>query len=387
MLEELEAFGARGIAWSKKRVAVIVPDATRPFDARSTLAPLLSFLARKGAKSSVIVALGLHRPMTAEESAELRVLSAAFSAPLIEHRAADPGALRECGAAIPAYEDGRGPMLPKVFARAAVESDLIFVTGIVEPHQYAGYSGGAKSVVIGCGSKETISGMHGLHFLRDPAVQLGEAEKNPFQRAIARLAQDLPEMFALQIVPGTAGPRGGPYVSVGPWIEAYTAARKVAAATMFDPVAEPLDYAVLSVPAAKAKSFYQASRAATYVALIDRPAVRSGGLLVVDAACPEGIGEGDGERACRAAMMRGREVLLEELAGIRPAANGGGAQRAYLLARTLARNTLILSGCKEELPELAAMGIRQVRSLSELTFVGKGQYFADPFLKVPRLSE
>jgi hypothetical protein len=187
------------------------------------------------------------------------------------------------------------------------------------------------------------------------------------------------------VVPGTAGPGGGPFFAVGPWIEAFTAARKVAAATMFEAVEPPLDYAILSVPPAKAKSFYQASRAATYVALIDRPAVRSGGTLVIDAPCPEGIGEGEGERACREAMLRGRDSLLEELRGTRPVFSTGGAQRAYLLARTVERNTVILAGCKNRHPELAAMGIRQVDSLEELSLSGAGRHFADPFLKVPRL--
>jgi nickel-dependent lactate racemase len=45
------------------------------------------------------------------------------------------------------------------------ESDLVIATGVVEPHQYAGYSGGGKTVVIGCGSEETIGVTHGPQFL------------------------------------------------------------------------------------------------------------------------------------------------------------------------------------------------------------------------------
>jgi nickel-dependent lactate racemase len=57
-------------------------------------------------------------------------------------------------------------------------SDLIIATGVVEPHQYAGYSGGGKTVVIGCGSEETIRLTHGPQFLDHPGVRLGQVDGN-----------------------------------------------------------------------------------------------------------------------------------------------------------------------------------------------------------------
>ena len=68
--------------------------------------------------------------------------------------------------------------------RVLWESDLIIATGVVEPHQYAGYSGGGKTVVIGCGSEETIGLTHGPQFLDHPGVRLGQIEGNPFQQFV-----------------------------------------------------------------------------------------------------------------------------------------------------------------------------------------------------------
>jgi len=61
-----------------------------------------------------------------------------------------------------------------------LESDLIIATGVVEPHQFAGYSGGGKTVVIGCGSEETIGLTHGPQFLDHPGVRLDRSPVIPF---------------------------------------------------------------------------------------------------------------------------------------------------------------------------------------------------------------
>jgi lactate racemase len=375
----LDAFAGRGISWRGRRVTVVVPDATRPLDADAVIAPVLAFLRARGATARIIVALGLHRRLRAEERRPLQTLALGFGVELTEH---DAASTIERTPPIPAFEDGRGPLLPRTFAREVLECDLVFVTGIVEPHQYAGFSGGAKAVAIGCAGRETIAGMHGLHYLRDPAMRLGQVEANPFARALERLVAGIPEIMALQVVPGS-----DPFVTAGPWQEAFSIARRFAAATMFEPVSSALDWAVLPVPAVKAQSFYQASRAATYVALIDRPAVRKGGTLVLEAACPEGIGEGAGEKACAVAMRRGRDRLLAELRGeAEPAEDAsGGAQRAYVLARALEDYQIVIAGAPK-MEAVEKLGIRQISSIDELSLSGEGRTFEDVFSKVPRLT-
>jgi hypothetical protein len=62
-------------------------------------------------------------------------------------------------------------------------------------------------------------------------------------------------------------------------------------------VPEPVAACILRVPRAKAANFYQASRAATYLALSPSPPLLDGARIVLDAACPDGAGDGSGERA------------------------------------------------------------------------------------------
>jgi len=98
-------------------------------------------------------------------------------------------------------------------------------------------------------------------------------------------------------------------------------------------------------------NFYQASRAATYVALAEKPAIVSGGTLYVKAACSEGIGSGRGEIACARAMAKGPDSLLEELRRDAPPEPPGGAQRAYVLAMAMQRANVKLVGPRLEILE------------------------------------
>lgn len=344
------------------RVTVAVPDATRPLDS-GHVSRLVADLRKGGAEVTLLVALGLHRPMTKEELRPLSEIAAQYSAMLLQHDPADPDGLVEVG-------DAR-------FHRAVVEADHTVCVGLVEPHQYAGFSGGVKTVAIGCAGAETIARLHGLRLLRDPGTRLGRIEGNPFQAEVRRLARPL-DLFALQVVPG-----GGVYE--GPALEAHDAAVEEARRTCFEPLPEALDWMHLVVPPSKGMSFYQASRAATYVALSERPAIRPGGRLVLEAACPEGLGLGPGERAFANALGHGLDALRAELGAKRADRPiRGGEQRAYVLAMALERAEIVLVGPR--LPELNGW-VPQYDSVEDAVagLGDHGRRFDDPFHRVPIL--
>jgi hypothetical protein len=342
--------------FQSQRVTVAVPDATRPIDPHA-IEELIAGLVRVRAKPTILVALGLHRPMHEAELAPLGAIAAKHGALLLQHDAHDPDALVEIGAAR--------------FHRAIAEAEAVIAVGIVEPHQYAGFSGGVKTVAIGCAGRETIAQLHSLRLLRQPGTRIGCIDGNPFQAELRRLASPL-QIWALQIVPD-----GGTYF--GPAIDVFELAVRDASARCFEELAEELDWMHLEVPPAKAQSFYQASRAASYVALVDRPAIKRGGLLVVEARCPEGLGQGAGERAFVRALSRGRETLLEELEGDREI--DGGEQRAYVLAMALGRARIAVAGAPK-MPELEAFGIEALDAIP--TLAGRGAR-SDPFRRLPRL--
>ena len=372
-------------AYAGKRVVVAIPDATRPLDLDATLAPTLEALSDAGARAQVLVALGLHRPMTAAEAAPALAICDRHGVPLIQHDAHGEDLVTR-SEDVGLTPDADAP-LPAVFHRAVAEAERIVALGTVEPHQYAGFSGGVKTLSIGCAGAATVGALHGLTYLRDPGTALGKVEGNPFRAALRRVAATLAPIEALQVVPGVDPEKGTVF---GEAVAAFDEASRVAAAALFAPQEREAAWAALRVPETKAASFYQASRAATYVALVDRPAIAQGGWLLVEAGCPEGIGEGAGEVACEAALGRGREALIGELRSGETRSLSGGEQRAFVIARALERGGIALVGAPP-IPALAAVGVPQFGSRAEAIAglgleAGAGVVWDDVFHAVPRLA-
>lgn len=283
--------------------------------------------------ATVVVGLGLHRILTPEERAPLE---AATDWRILDH---DPDACADLG-------EVRG--IPCLVHPAFASAEVILSVGRVELHQYAGFSGGHKGVAVGCGGRSTLAALHAREMVCDPEVQVGRLLGNPFRDAVDALGERIGVDFALQ------------YSSAGHWVGGPPTEALRVAADAEDPwelVPELHDEVVLRCPARKATNFYQASRALTYLALSPSPPLRPGALLVLEAACPEGMGLGSGERAF-ADLMRRTDDIEELLTG--PVPSGAGLQRAYMLARLKQRGyRLLVAGC-ETADELVACGIEAI---------------------------
>ena len=233
--------------------------------------------------------------------------------------------------------------VPGRVTRAVAEADHVVTIGIAELHQYAGVSGGHKGVVVGCGGRATIQALHHRDRVTDPRVRLGVLEGNPFRGAIDALGARLGVSLALNWLPQAACWLAGPPAEV--------TAAAVRALDPWELVAGEWSGAVLPVPPAKAGSFYQASRAATYLGLSPAPPLIPGATLVLHAACPEGLGA---EAGFVAALRSCRPPWTELLTG--PPPEGAGAQRAVMLALLAARYHLQVRGCTDPDP-LRAVGL------------------------------
>lgn len=359
-----EALALEGIALARAaHVCVVVPDLTRQLSYQEALAPLLASLVDEGAAQlKVIVGLGLHRPLNAQEIAPLAALCARFNAQLEQHHPDE--ALITCDEDIGLSPDQRELALPARFNRAVVEAELRVCLGVVEPHQYAGFSGGIKAISIGCASAQTISALHGLTYLRHPSCALGQLEGNPFRDALERLGQTLGPTTALQRVPSPTHPAASLGWTYGDCQPSFTLAAQLAQDAHFARHTQRYPALHIKVPTTKASNFYQASRAATYVALTRESIIEPGGWLLLEAACPEGMGQGAGERAHEAALSRGLTALLEELNGAEARALSGGEQRAFVIAKTLARARIAVISAPV-MPALRAVEIPQFETLEQ----------------------
>jgi hypothetical protein len=328
-------------------VCVAIPDATRPLDPRPARAALEAALAVRPGNFGhrTVVGLGLHRGLLAEERVRLG------GGELIEHDPDDAHYLGEI--------DG----LPAWIGRPVAEADYSIGVGVAELHQYAGLSGGHKAVAVGCGGRATIAGLHRRDRVMAPGVALGRLKGNPFRSFIDQLGERARCRYCLLQV----GSR---------WVFGEPRSTLQAALTALDPW-EPVDGlwpgAILTVPASKALSLYQASRAATYLGLSPNPPLEPGATLFIEAELPEGAGS---ESGFVAALARNDlESLLEG-----PEPTGAGAQRAVMLAILARKYHMVLCGVADPGP-LRALGIDARRE-----GIPDGPYLRvpDPFHRLPQ---
>jgi nickel-dependent lactate racemase len=231
--------------------------------------------------------------------------------------------------------------LPVVINRRCVETDLLLATGVVEPHQYAGYSGGAKTAVIGCGGEATIQATHSVAILDEPGTRLGAIEGNPFQTFVSQAGARIGLAYVVNVVLDERGKivaaaAGSPAAVHSHLVEQARRIYEV-------PVERPAHLALAGVNAAKAVNLYQASRAATYLALADRTPLLPGAPILLPAPIPEGAGEGTGEQRFYKILSQA-ESPAQLITELRRTGFPGGAQRAYVLAQVLAQHPVIVVG-------------------------------------------
>jgi nickel-dependent lactate racemase len=299
-------------------VTVVVTDVTRTTPDGVLTRAMLERL--PDCDVSILVGLGLHRPMT---DAELRDGLGSLADRAVNH---DPAATVEVGR----IRGVDGDRVPVRIHPLVAEADCVLSTGMVEPHQYAGFSGGAKTVAIGAGDESLIGYTHGPDVLSEPGVRLGRIEDNPFRETVDRAGDVAGPDFCLNV---TKGPDGLLGASAGRPRAVVAALAATARRALSVPVSETYDAVVGGVGAPKDANLYQTTRAATYVLLGDRNPVRPGGRVVLPARLGEGAGEGAGERRFydRLRTATGADALYESMReGYEP-----GAQRAFVVARAL----------------------------------------------------
>jgi nickel-dependent lactate racemase len=328
------------------RVTIAVPDVTRPCPNDVLVPELLEELARAGIAPrnvTVVFALGMHRAMRDDERA--RALGAAADrVATAQSRGDEAAAFRDLGS-LTAEEIGTAlpAPVPVHLHRSVTECDLLIATGVVEPHQYAGYSGTRKTVAVGCAGSPTIRALHGIPFLKTsvPAV----LADNPFHACIAAIARRARLRFVLNV----ARTPGGALLAAGAGDPDAVLRHLVDTLAPFVwlPVeGSPFDLVLAGVGGGKDQNLYQASRALTYLAFVPEPVIRPRGWIAVAAACPEGAGEGPGEREFLTLLQSGPdpETVLESLTRT---GFGAGGQRAYMVARALCRYRGLMVGSSD----------------------------------------
>ena len=174
------------------RVAVVIPDITRPLPTARLLPWLFEELGHVPAERFTIVnGTGSHRSNTPEELAAMVGVEVLGRYRVVNHTAHDPSTLLAAGAGA----DG----MPVLLNRDYVEADRRIVLGFIEPHFMAGFSGGYKGIFPAVADIASIMRYHDAKTIGDPRSTWGLLEGNPTQAIIRRNGALLPLDFCLNV--------------------------------------------------------------------------------------------------------------------------------------------------------------------------------------------
>jgi len=263
-----------------RRVAIITSDSTRSVPCARLLDQILPMLLSAGIQIeniTVVVALGVHRPAT---QAEMDGYLGSWKGRLkiINHDAFDPDRLSIVG------RTSRGNEVR--INRTVAEADLRIALGQVEPHEFAGFSGGPKSVLAGVSSEEAIKSNHSPQMLMHPLALPGVTYGNPIWEDIleAAIAADIQFIVNVILTPELeiAGVVAGALESAhAAAIALYQQIYRVAV-----PLNDSADIVVTTPGHPLDMNLYQSIKPLVAVQNIVRP----GGVVVLYANCSEGTG-------------------------------------------------------------------------------------------------
>lgn len=275
------------IAEHGKKAVIIVSDTTRPTPTAMLLPPLVSELEAGGVKDiTVIFGLGIHRKQTEEEKMKiLGGLNGKIKS--IEHD------VNNC-----VYLGTTERGTPVEIFRPVMEADIVVCTGTIEFHYYAGYSGGAKSILPAVSSKRSIEANHAL--MLDPgscAGRLDGAVRQDIEEASEMLGID----FILNVVLNEK--KEIVFAAAGDYIEAHRIGAEFLDSHSKIKI-EPADIMIVS-PGGFPKDIdiFQSHKALEHA----KNAMKEGGSIILVAECREGYGN----RVYEEWLKYGRDEVIE----------------------------------------------------------------------------
>ena len=168
--------------------------------------------------------------------------------------------------------------------KAAVEADLLVAEGFIEPHFFAGFSGGRKSVLPGIAARETVYANHCSQFIDDPHARAGILEGNPIHRDMVWAARKAGLAYIVNVVLGGKGQVIGAFA--GDFDEAHRAGTEFLA-SLCQKEAPEADIVVTSNNGYPLdQNIYQAVKGMSTAEV----ACRKGGVIVIAARCEDGNG-------------------------------------------------------------------------------------------------
>ncbi len=268
------------LANGRTSACVVISDITRPVPNQILLPPLLNTLEQAGIPREqivILVATGIHRPTTLAELPEMVGADIINNYRIVNHHSERPETHNFLGLT----RNGTPVHIDTTY----LDADLKIVTGLIEPHLMAGYSGGRKAVCPGIASIETVKVMHGPGILEHPNARAGILDDNPFHQEATEIALMAGVDFNLNVAIDHDRRITG--VFAGGLIESHQDGCHFVANQVTATVMKPADTVLVSSAGYPLDTtFYQAVKGLLAAVEI----VKERGTIILVAECSQGIG-------------------------------------------------------------------------------------------------
>jgi nickel-dependent lactate racemase len=285
-VERLLAQGCGQLDLEGKRVLVIIPDGTRSCPLPLLFRLLWAQMGRRVRRLDYLIALGTHRPMSAQAISRLLGVQVAEDGSvathpgvqIFNHRWSDPQALHTVGV-IERAEAGEltdGLLIAEIpvkINRMALEYDQLLICGPVFPHEVAGFSGGAKYLFPGIAGADIINFTHWLGALATNMQTIGH-QQTPVRRVIQRAAAYIQTPLVCLALVLKGSELYGLYW--GPQEEAWRQAADLSARLHIVHTGRPM-HSVLAMPSPRYDDLWTAAKAMYKT----EPAVADGGEVII----------------------------------------------------------------------------------------------------------
>lgn len=298
------------LAQGKKNIVLIASDHTRPVPSK-VIVPLMLEEIRRGnpqAQITILIATGCHRGTSREE------LIAKFGEEIVR---SERICVHDCDDQENLVFLGEMPSgSPLWLNRMACEADLLVAEGFIEPHFFAGFSGGRKSVLPGVAGRISVLGNHCSEFIADSHARTGQLEGNPIHRDMVWAAQKAKLAYIVNVIINEN--KEPIYAVAGDAIKAHEAGCKKLL-SLCGVAAVPADIVITSNGGYPLdQNIYQAVKGMTAA----EATVKEGGVIIMAAASGDGHGgesfyhqladEPDIGKTLRIFLARGRDETVPD---------------------------------------------------------------------------
>ena len=344
------------LAKGKQNIVLIASDHTRPVPSKVLVPPMLAAIRRGNpdAQITILIATGCHRGTTKAELIEKFGVEIVARERIVIHDCADEAALVTIGT-LPSGGTLR-------INRIAANADLLISEGFIEPHFFAGFSGGRKSVLPGIAARETVFWNHNADFIASPYARTGILEGNPLHQDMVYAARTANLAFICNVVINAKHQVVGAFA--GDCEQAHLAGAAFLKGLCQSPAA-PADIVITSNNGYPLdQNIYQSVKGMTS----GEATCRDGGVIIMVAAC----NDGHGGRSFMETMTQNLTPaeILAQIQSTQKKDTVPDQWESQILARILSRFHVVL--VSESDPELVkAMKMHPAGNLNEALAVAE----------------